>query len=67
MSKDSKSFVTINKNEGMSGFIFFLAWVGALVYFVNQANDFWGVIIAFFKACVWPAFVLYEVLGLLQL
>lgn len=66
MSK-SKSLVTINKNEGMSGFVLFLSWVGALFYFVGQADGFWSVILAFLQACVWPALVLYRVLELLQL
>lgn len=66
MSKN-KPYVTINKNEGMSGFVLFLTWVGALFYFVGQADGFWSVILAFLKACVWPALVSYQVLELLQL
>jgi len=49
------------------GFILFLAWFGALVYFINHANGFWEVVLAFLQACVWPALVLYKVLELLAL
>jgi hypothetical protein len=49
--------------NGPTGWVLFTAWVGALVYFVNQAQGFWEVILAFLKACVWPAYLLYEVLS----
>lgn len=67
MTKNNKSLVTVNKTEGMSGFVFFLSWVGAVVYFVGQVDGFWNVILAFLKACVWPAIVTYRVLDLLNL
>lgn len=55
------------QQHGPSGFVFFVAWVGALVYFVNQASGFWEVILAFLKACVWPAFLIYHVLQALHI
>ncbi len=61
------SLITVNKNEGMSGYVLFVSWIGALVYFVGQANGFWDTILAFLKACVWPAFVMHRVLELLQI
>lgn len=67
MAKEVKSFVTVNKTEGMTGTVLFLSWVGALVYFINQASGFWEVVLAFLKSLVWPALVLYEVLEQLQL
>jgi uncharacterized protein YqhQ len=67
MAKQTGSIVTINKSEGMTGFVLFTAWVGALVYFVNQASGFWEVVLAFLKSLVWPAFVLYEILEYFQL
>lgn len=59
MAKD-KSIITVNKNEGMTGFVFFLAWIGAVVYFVGQVDGFWNIVLAFLKACVWPAFLTYQ-------
>ncbi len=50
------------KEKGGSGFVYFMAWLGALVYYVQQANGFGQVIVAFLKACVWPAFLVYDVL-----
>jgi hypothetical protein len=46
---------------GPTGFVFFLAWVGALFYFIGQVDGLWNIIIAFLKACVWPAILIYEV------
>lgn len=62
--KREKTVNVINQS-GPTGFVLFVAWIGALVYFVQQAQDFWGVIVAFLKSIVWPAFVLYHVLEVL--
>ncbi len=53
-------------NQAPLGWIFFVAYIGAVVYFFNLDPTFWGFLLALFKAAVWPAFVLYEVLGVLQ-
>lgn len=47
-------------NQGPVGFVFFMAWVGALVYFVGQVDGFWNIILAVLKACVWPAFLIHQ-------
>ena len=52
-------------DNGQMGFILFIAYIGAAVYFVEQANGFWEVIVALLKAIVWPGFVLYHALGML--
>ncbi|HSX44500.1 MAG TPA: hypothetical protein VLF39_00095 [Candidatus Saccharimonadales bacterium] len=54
--------------KGPTGFVFFWAWVGALVYFVQVAqDDFWNVILALLKSIVWPAYVVHAVLKLLHI
>jgi hypothetical protein len=63
MAKKDKVKV-INKG-GPLGFVFFTAWIGALVYFVQNSVGFWGFILAVLKSLVWPAFVLHAVLKLL--
>ena len=65
--KAHKTVKVINENGGTVGFTFFLAWVGALVYFVQQSEGLWEFIVAILKACVWPAYVLYEVLQRLNI
>jgi len=53
-------------DRGPSGFIFFVAYIGAAIYFVQQSSGFWAVILALLKAAVWPAYVLYHVLQTLH-
>lgn len=47
------------------GWILFTAYVGALIYFIQRAEGFWEVLLAFLQAAVWPAYVLHAVLKLL--
>lgn len=64
--KATKSTVkAVNDNTGPTGFVLFVAWIGAVFYFVGQVDGFWNIIIAFFKACVWPAYLLYHLLQVL--
>jgi hypothetical protein len=56
--KDNRTVKVINRS-GPMGFTLFLGFVGSLVYFVNITHGFWGVVLAFLKAIVWPAFFVY--------
>jgi hypothetical protein len=53
--------------QGSFGFIYLMTIVGAAVYFVGRADGFWAVVLALLKALVWPVFVVYRVLELLNL
>lgn len=66
MAKANKTTKVVNK-EGMTGFVFFAAWIGALVYFVQNSVGFWGFILAVLKSFVWPAFIIHKVLALLNI
>lgn len=60
MSEKSKKVCT---NESASaGAVYGLGFVGALIYFIQVANGFWEVILGFFQALVWPAYVVYKLL-----
>jgi hypothetical protein len=61
MAKNTKTVV----DNGPMGYVLFMAWVGALVYFIGQVDGFWNIIVAFLQACVWPAYLLYHVLQVL--
>lgn len=61
----SKTGKVIYKS-GPMGFAYFVAWIGAIAYFVGRSVGFWGFVLAVLKACVWPAYVLYHVLVLLH-
>jgi len=45
-----------------SGAIYGLGFIGAAVYFISHATGFWIGVLGFFKAIVWPAFLVYEVM-----
>lgn len=64
-SESSKPVKVINKSGGPLGFVFFMAWIGALVYFVQQSNGFGEFIVAVLQSFVWPAFLLYRVFEVL--
>lgn len=55
--------IKVVTENGALGWIFFTAYIGAVVYFFQLDPTFWGFIIALIKAAFWPAFVLFEVLG----
>jgi len=53
--------------SGAAGTIWFLGFIGALVYFIQQADSFGAGIIGFLKALVWPAFLIYNLLDFLRI
>lgn len=65
MAKDEKNTVKIINQHGPTGFVMFVAFIGAFIYFLQGTHNFGDVIVAFFKAIVWPGFVVYH--GLLLL
>lgn len=57
------------KNAGPAGggAVYGLGFIGALVYFLQHATSFWGALWGIIEAILWPAFLIYNVLGLLKL
>jgi len=50
-------------NAGGAGGIWFIGFIGALVYYVHtHSGTWWLVVLAIMKSIVWPAFVVYHVL-----
>jgi hypothetical protein len=45
--------------------MYFLGWLGALVYYIQAATGFWGGVLGILKSFVWPAFLVYELLKFL--
>jgi hypothetical protein len=59
----SKSKNNINySNHGTSGALYFVGFVGSLVYWIQAAVGFGAVITAFLKSLVWPAYIVYKLL-----
>lgn len=49
---------------GGGGLVYFLGFIGALVFYIQEADGFWQGVLGILKALVWPAFLVYEVLKL---
>lgn len=47
------------------GAVYGLGIFGAWVWFFQQADAFWGYVLAFFQGVLWPAFMVYEVFSTL--
>lgn len=54
-----------NGGNASSGAVYGLAFIGALVYFIQQADSFGQGLLGVLKAVVWPALAVYHLLGFL--
>ena len=54
-------------HSGMVGFGYFVAFIAAAVYFIQQAETFWMGLLGFLKALVWPGYLIYYLLDFLKL
>lgn len=54
-------------NNGVFGGVYGMAFLGALVYFIQHATTFGAGVIGFFKAVFWPSILLYKVLEMLRM
>lgn len=66
-TKQEKCMPHTNSHNGMMGGAYGLAFIGAAVYFVQQADGFWKGVLGILKAMVWPAILIYKVFSLLNL
>jgi hypothetical protein len=46
--------------NGSSGAVYGLGFIGAAIYFISVATGFWMGVLGFLKAIVWPVFLVYE-------
>ncbi len=55
------------ERNGPWGFFFFVAYVGAAIYFISHSDgQFWSVVLGLLQAIVWPAYVVFHWLALLH-
>ena len=54
----------VKKEYKTGGGAYFLGFLGAAVYYIQQANGFWEGVVGVLKAIVWPAFLVYKLLGI---
>lgn len=55
------------KNQGVNGGIYGLAFLGAFIYYLVHATTFWMGVLGFLKALIWPALLIYELMGFLKM
>jgi hypothetical protein len=60
-TKESKKMKN-HGSSGIAGSAYFMAFIGAAVFYIQQAATFGAGVIGFLKALVWPAFLVYELL-----
>ena len=53
---------SVNTNAGASGAVYGLGLIGAAIYFIGNAATFWGGVLGFLKAIVWPVFLVLKAL-----
>lgn len=58
----TKKEVKCNVQEGCVGAFYVLGLIGAAIYYISTAIGFWGGVLGFLKAIVWPAFLVFELL-----
>jgi hypothetical protein len=49
-----------NVHQGGANAIYGLGFIGAAIYFIGHAVNFWMGVLGFLKAIVWPVFLVYE-------
>jgi hypothetical protein len=61
MSGTSKTTTVVRGGGG--GAVYGLGLIGALVYYWQHAQGFWAYVWSVVEAILWPAFVIYHLLG----
>jgi hypothetical protein len=56
----------VKVTNGVFGGIYFLTIIGAAIYFIQHSTSFWGGVLGFFEALIWPLLVIYKVLEILK-
>jgi hypothetical protein len=50
--------------KGTGGAVYGLGFIGAAIFYIQHAGSFWVGVVGLLKAMVWPAFLVYKLLGL---
>ena len=53
--------------HGSGSAVYCLGFIGALIYYITTATSIWAAILGVFKALLWPAFLVYELLKFLAM
>jgi hypothetical protein len=53
--------------SGIAGAAYFMAFIGAAVYYIQPTETFGAGLLGFLKALVWPAFMIFDLLKFLNM
>lgn len=73
MNRQRSSFENDNGSPGkiqgrhVSGSVYGLAFIGALIYYIQHATSFGIGVLGFLKALVWPAILIYKLMEFLKM
>jgi hypothetical protein len=49
------------------GAVYGIGWFGAVIYYIQAADSFWGGVWGIVKSFFWPGFLVYEVMKFLEM
>jgi hypothetical protein len=52
---------------GIAGAVYFMGFIAAIIYFIQNAVSFGTGVLGFLKALVWPAVLVYNLLEFLKM
>lgn len=58
----NKKTKKVDSSHGSAGALYFVGFVGALVYWMQAAVGFGAVVTGVLKALTWPAYIVYKLL-----
>lgn len=56
-----------HSGSGIAGSAYFMAFIGAAVFYIQNAASFGEGVLGFLKALVWPAFLVYNLLQFIHM
>jgi hypothetical protein len=62
-----KQIKIIKKTGGTSDIVYGMAFIGAVIYYIQHATSFWNGVVGVIKAIFWPGFLMYKVLEFLKI
>jgi hypothetical protein len=65
-TKTEEKKIAACRSCGRPGDVYGVGFIGALIYFIGQADTFWLGVLGILKAMVWPAFLVYKALEFLK-
>ena len=56
-----------HSGSGIAGTAYFMGFIGAAIYFIQNAASFWPGVLGFLKALVWPVFMVYNLFEFIKI